>query len=110
MGMVERLAAQLGAALARRGFMLVTAETFTGGALGHVCISVEGSTVWFDRGYLAYSERAIREMLGVAQSDLTCHGVVSEPVVRRMAAGALARSAAQVAAAEPDAERDGASG
>ena len=67
MGIVQRLTAQVGAILTQRGLMLVTAETFTGGQLAQIAVSVRDSAHWFDRGFVAYSERALREMLGVAE-------------------------------------------
>lgn len=93
------LARELGEALARAGLVLVTAESCTGGGLARAVTDVAGSSAWFDRGFVTYSDVAKEEMLGVDPALIRAHGAVSEAVVRAMAAGALARSRAQVAVA-----------
>src|SRR6266481_3513672 len=93
------LAAEIGQALERSGLMLVTAESCTGGWVGRVVTSVGGSSVWFERGFVTYSEIAKQEMLGVSPEILKQHGAVSEPTARAMAEGALRHSHAQVALA-----------
>jgi nicotinamide-nucleotide amidase len=94
-----RHAERAGVVLARDGLMLAIAESCTGGLVAARVTAVPGSSAWFDRGFVTYSNAAKRQMLGVACALLEAHGAVSEPVVRAMAAGALARSDAQVALA-----------
>ncbi|NBC13827.1 MAG: nicotinamide-nucleotide amidase [Gammaproteobacteria bacterium] len=96
---LHALAAQLGRRLADAGLMLATAESCTGGWIAKCVTDIAGSSAWLDRGFVTYSNAAKQDMLGVAAATLAEHGAVSEPVVREMAAGAVARSAAQVAVA-----------
>ena len=93
------LAESLGGALSTRGIKLVTAESCTGGLIAAAVTDVAGSSAWFDRGFVTYSNEAKIEMLGVRSETLLSSGAVSEPVAREMAAGALARSAADLAVA-----------
>jgi nicotinamide-nucleotide amidase len=93
---LEALAAELGEELCRRGWHLATAESCTGGWAAQVATAVAGSSRWFDRGFVTYSNAAKVDMLDVNTDTLICHGAVSEQTVREMAAGALARSQAQV--------------
>ncbi len=93
------LVARIGERLLARGWMLTTAESCTGGWIAKTVTDVAGSSAWFDRGFVTYSNAAKQEMLGVALETLTRHGAVSEPVVKEMAAGALAQSRAQAAIA-----------
>ena len=93
--LVERLAA----ALKRRGLSLATAESCTGGWVSMACTALAGSSDWFERGYVTYSNAAKQEALGVREETIRRHGAVSEETAREMAAGALARSRAQVALA-----------
>lgn len=93
------LAARVGAALHRRGLRLTTAESCTGGWVGQAVTTVAGSSNWFDRGFVTYSNDAKVELLGVDPQTLVRHGAVSEAVAREMAAGALRNSRAQVAVA-----------
>ncbi|MEO6421486.1 MAG: CinA family protein [Candidatus Nitrotoga sp.] len=79
--------------------MLATAESCTGGAVATAVTGIAGSSEWFERGFIAYSNEAKREMLSVAPDTLTRYGAVSESVVREMVAGALKHSHAQVALA-----------
>lgn len=72
-----------------KGFV-VTAESCTGGMIGAALTSVAGSSRWFDRGWITYTNTAKHEQLGVSQETLEGFGAVSEPVARQMAAGALA--------------------
>lgn len=85
--------------MTRRGLRLATAESCTGGWVAKVITDLPGSSLWFDRGFVTYSNAAKEEMLGVCPETLKVHGAVSEPTVREMVAGALARSQAQVAVA-----------
>ncbi len=93
--LVEQLAAQL----LQRHWMLATAESCTGGLLAGACTDLSGSSNWFERGFVSYSNAAKSELLGVDAVLIAQHGAVSEAVARAMSAGALARSHAQVAVA-----------
>ena len=93
------IARKLGAALKAKGLKLVTAESCTGGWVATALTAIPGSSDWFERGYVTYSNEAKREDLGVAEETLRRHGAVSEQVAREMAAGALERARAQVALA-----------
>lgn len=94
-----QLAKQVGQALKSRGLMLATAESCTGGWVSEAITMVPGSSEWLERGFVTYTYISKREMLGVGEATLDKHGAVSEPTVREMVAGALARSHAQVAVA-----------
>jgi nicotinamide-nucleotide amidase len=96
---VDVLAAQVGGALKSHGLMLVTAESCTGGGVAHAITEIGGSSAWFDRGFITYSNDSKREILGVPPEAIEQHGAVSEAVVREMVAGALYYSHAQVAVA-----------
>ncbi len=93
---MDILVAQVGGALKAHGLMLATAESCTGGGVAHAVTDVAGSSAWFERGFVTYSDLAKQQMLGVSEATLKQHGAVSEAVVREMVAGALANSAAQV--------------
>ncbi|MBI3901411.1 MAG: nicotinamide-nucleotide amidase [Nitrosomonadales bacterium] len=94
---MDILAAQVGGLLKAHGLKLVTAESCTGGGVAQAITEIAGSSTWFERGYVTYSNESKRELLGVSLDTLTHHGAVSEAVVREMAAGALQHSHAQVA-------------
>jgi len=96
---ITELARRLGVACRRRGVMVATAESCTGGGVGEAITRVAGSSEWFERGFVTYTNRAKEEMLGVAHGTLAAHGAVSEEVASEMAAGALGRSLADVAVA-----------
>ena len=83
--------------LINRQWKLATAESCTGGLIAACCTDIAGSSDWFDRGFVTYSNAAKTEMLGVEAALIAEHGAVSEPVARAMAQGALQHSAAQVA-------------
>ena len=85
--------------LVKRGWMLATAESCTGGMIAAACTDLAGSSAWFERGFVSYSNAAKTDLLGVPTDLIEHHGAVSEAVVRAMAAGALTRSNAQVALA-----------
>lgn len=85
--------------LKARGQMLATAESCTGGLIAGACTELSGSSDWFERGFVSYSNEAKTELLGVDAALIRAHGAVSEPVARAMAEGAVARSRAQVAVA-----------
>lgn len=93
------LADQLGHALKQAGLSVATAESCTGGWLGEVLTSVPGSSQWYERGFITYTNMAKREMLGVKTEVLTRHGAVSEQTARAMADGALAASHADLVVA-----------
>ena len=86
-------------ALRTRGWMLATAESCTGGLIAAACTDLAGSSDWFERGFVSYSNAAKTALLGVPPALIAVHGAVSEPVARAMAAGALARSPAQLSLA-----------
>lgn len=96
---MDVLAAQVGGLLKAHGLKLVTAESCTGGGVAQAITDVAGSSAWFERGFITYSDLSKQQMLGVSEATLSQHGAVSEAVVREMVAGALANSAAQVALA-----------
>lgn len=93
------LAAAAGRILKASGRMLVTAESCTGGWVAEAVTMVPGSSEWFERGFVTYTDRAKQEMLGVQQATLAQHGAVSEATVLEMVAGALARSPGSAALA-----------
>jgi nicotinamide-nucleotide amidase len=96
---LHELARRTGDALKSRALMLVTAESCTGGWVGEAVTMIPGSSDWYERGFITYTYISKREMLGVKAQTLETFGAVSEQVVKEMAAGALARSHAQVAVA-----------
>lgn len=95
---LQRALGPLGDALREQGAQLATAESCTGGLIAALCTSVAGSSDWFDRGFVTYSNAAKTEQLGVPASLIDVHGAVSEEVARAMALGALAHSNADWAA------------
>ncbi len=86
-------------ALRARGWQLATAESCTGGLIAAGCTAMAGSSDWFERGFVTYSNAAKTELLGVPAALIDTHGAVSEPVARAMAEGALGHSRADVAVA-----------
>ncbi len=95
----ETLARSVGHELKKQGLMLATAESCTGGWVAQAITSVSGSSEWFERGFVTYTNISKREMLGVKTTILSRHGAVSEETARAMAEGALANSHAQIAIA-----------
>jgi nicotinamide-nucleotide amidase len=89
----------LGDALRARGWRLASAESCTGGLIAALCTSVAGSSDWFERAFVTYSNEAKMQMLGVPPALLESHGAVSEEVARAMLAGALTHAPAQLAVA-----------
>ena len=85
--------------LIKRGWALATAESCTGGLIAAACTDLAGSSQWFERGFVAYSNAAKTDLLGVDATLIARDGAVSESVVRAMAQGALHRSQAQMAVA-----------
>lgn len=96
---LEPAVAELGNRLRAHGWRLATAESCTGGLLAAACTSVAGSSDWFERGFVSYSNEAKTELLGVPAALITAHGAVSEPVARALAEGALRVAPVQLAAA-----------
>lgn len=96
---LEKLAAKVGEALNAHGRILVTAESCTGGMIAQVVTAVAGSSQWFDRGFVTYSNLSKQELLGVRPATLQNHGAVSAETVREMAEAALCRSHADIAVA-----------
>ena len=90
---------QISLRLLARRHLLATAESCTGGMIAAACTDLSGSSQWFERGFVTYSNEAKAEMLGVPPGLIEEHGAVSEPVARAMADGALAHSRAQVSLA-----------
>src|SRR5690606_34321586 len=97
--LMDALARKVGEALKAAGARLVTAESCTGGWVAQVVTSVAGSSDWFERGLVTYSNDAKMELLGVRPATLQRHGAVSEETAREMAQGALARSKGTIALA-----------
>ena len=96
---LQSLARHVGEGLIRRDALLSTAESCTGGWIAKVCTDVAGSSRWFDRGFVTYSNEAKQALLAVPESLIRAHGAVSEPVVRVMAREACARSAGRFSVA-----------
>ena len=91
--------AALALALQVRGALMVTAESCTGGLIAAACTAMAGSSAWFERGFVTYSNAAKTDLLGVAAPLIERFGAVSEEVARAMVEGALARSPATCAVA-----------
>ncbi len=98
MDQLYTLAAELGVALKARGLVLALAESCTGGMTAQAITSVAGSSVWFDRAYITYSNQAKMDMLGVKNETLQLFGAVSEETATEMAQGALKFSLAHISA------------
>ena len=95
--MIGKISKQAGKKLKASHSILVTAESCTGGWVAQAVTSVAGSSDWFERGYVTYSNAAKREALGVRGSTLARHGAVSEQTAREMARGALKRGRGTIA-------------
>lgn len=93
------LCEQLAQALQSRGWMMATAESCTGGMIAARCTDLSGSSQWFERGFVTYSNEAKSEMLGVPAALIAQHGAVSEAVACAMAQGALQHAHAQLSVA-----------
>ena len=96
---VAVLVARLAASLRARGATMATAESCTGGLIAAACTSMPGSSDWFERGFVTYSNAAKSEMLAVPAELIATRGAVSEEVARAMAEGALTHSRAGFAVA-----------
>ncbi len=95
--MIGRLLERLADALRARGAFMATAESCTGGLIAAACTSLAGSSEWFERGFVTYSNEAKAEMLGVPSALIVAQGAVSEEVACAMVEGALAHSRARFA-------------
>ncbi|MBK9703062.1 MAG: CinA family protein [Betaproteobacteria bacterium] len=96
---IDALAARLGVLAQQRGRWIATAESCTGGLVAAAITAVAGSSAWFDRGFVTYSNAAKTALLGVGDGILTRHGAVSEATACAMAEGALRGSVADLAVA-----------
>jgi nicotinamide-nucleotide amidase len=96
---VDDLSRQLGEACVRAHLTVASAESCTGGGVGEAITRTPGSSAWFDRGFVTYSNDAKVDLLGVKQETIGSHGAVSEAVAREMAVGALHQSNADLAVA-----------
>ena len=94
---IDDLAERVGKALSRRGWTLVTVESCTGGWVAQAVTAISGSSAWFDRGFVTYSNEAKQELVGVSAATLMVHGAVSEETAGEMALGGLARSRSTLA-------------
>jgi nicotinamide-nucleotide amidase len=94
-----KLAAELGAALQQKGWKLALAESCTGGMAAQTVTAITGSSAWFERGFVTYSNAAKIEMLDVSAATLAQQGAVSEQTAREMVLGALKHSHADIAVA-----------
>jgi nicotinamide-nucleotide amidase len=97
--LTAQLTSQLAELLQSRGLMLCTAESCTGGLIAAACTDRAGSSLWFERGFVSYSNAAKSQLLGVPAELIARHGAVSQEVARAMARGALSHSQAQLAVA-----------
>lgn len=96
---MNALVEPLAALLRERQWMLATAESCTGGMIAAACTDLAGSSDWFERGFVTYSNEAKVELLGVDAKLVEAHGAVSEVVARAMAFGAVRHSRARVSVA-----------
>jgi len=96
---VEAQVLALADALRRRGWHMASAESCTGGLIAAACTAVAGSSDWFERGFVSYSNTAKTEMLGVDAALIAEHGAVSETVARAMAQGAVERAGVELGVA-----------
>ncbi|MFG1173599.1 nicotinamide-nucleotide amidase [Erwiniaceae bacterium CAU 1747] len=96
---LTQLSTHVGQLLSARGATVTTAESCTGGWIAKVLTDIAGSSAWFHRGFVTYSNDAKQQMVGVSARSLAEHGAVSESVVREMAQGALREAAADFALA-----------
>ena len=96
---LDALVGRLAAALVARSARIATAESCTGGLIAAACTSRAGSSAWFERGFVSYSNDAKHDLLGVERELIAVHGAVSAEVARAMAEGAIARSPASHAVA-----------
>jgi nicotinamide-nucleotide amidase len=93
------LPGRLADVMLHKGWLLATAESCTGGLISAACTDLAGSSAWFERGFVTYSNEAKSELLGVDAALIAAHGAVSEEVARAMVQGAITHSRARVAVA-----------
>lgn len=93
---LSSLAARVGEQLCRKGLLMATCESCTGGLVAAALTAIPGSSRWFDRGFVTYSNEAKQEVLGVQSTTLQLHGAVSEATTREMAEGGLRHSHARI--------------
>jgi len=96
---LEQLARETGYLLAKKKFSMTAAESCTGGWIAKLMTDIPGSSAWFERGFVTYSNQAKMDMLGVREDTLALFGAVSEQVALQMAQGALANSRADLSVA-----------
>lgn len=96
---IHQLAIRVGNQLRAGRLFLTSAESCTGGLVAAAVTEISGSSQWFERGFITYSNQSKTEMIGVPTELIERHGAVSEPVARAMAEGALRNSRAQIAVA-----------
>lgn len=94
---IDRLSEELGRAAHKAGAVFATAESCTGGGIAAAITDIPGSSAWFDRGFVTYSNAAKTALIGVKEETLKAHGAVSEETAHEMAVGALTRSLATAA-------------
>jgi nicotinamide-nucleotide amidase len=96
---ITQLAQRLGNKLSTKGWQITCAESCTGGGVGYAITSISGSSAWFKKGFITYSNDAKQELLGVSEETLILHGAVSAQTVEKMAKGAAKNANAEVAIA-----------
>ena len=96
---LEQLANQSGLLLQDKSWLLATAESCTGGWVAKCCTDITGSSAWFERGFITYSNQSKHDLLNIRQTTLQQFGAVSEQTVTEMAQGALANSSADISVA-----------
>ena len=96
---ITQLAQLLGNKLSAKGWQISCAESCTGGGVGYAITSISGSSAWFKKGFITYSNDAKQDLLGVSEHTLNHHGAVSAATVEEMAAGAAKHANAEVAIA-----------
>jgi nicotinamide-nucleotide amidase len=99
MAATQPICEQISIFLQKNNWMLTTAESCTGGLIAAACTDLAGSSRWFERGFISYSNASKTELLSIPQLVISENGAVSETVARAMATGAIANSNAQVSLA-----------
>ncbi len=94
---IKQLVEKLSVLLLKKNWKIVTAESCTGGGLAYTLTELPGSSAWFERGFVTYSNESKTELLGVPEAVITAYGAVSEETAKAMAQGALEHSHAQLA-------------
>lgn len=96
---VHALSEQLGMLLKQQHLKLATAESCTGGQLAQTITAIPGSSAWFERGFISYSNLSKQELLGVSEKTLKNYGAVSKETAEEMAKGVLKKSPADISLA-----------